>query len=187
MKIGKHLAALAVCGALAGIAHAGPTSPQAVVRKITLTAHIGDSLFVSKPDNSAWYDVVELNATDRAQQAFAMTLPIRVRTTNPDINVTLLQPLRLTNGRDDMANAKVVLAGNAGDAEIASGAARTITLVKPGHDGFYGYDETHNLKVSAHASAVSGATLINGSYHGDLVLMFEPAASAGRELAAAGE
>ncbi|WP_175762308.1 hypothetical protein [Burkholderia ambifaria] len=183
MKIGKHLAALAVCGALAGIAHAGPTSPQAVVRKITLTAHIGDSLFVSKPDNSAWYDVVELNATDRAQQAFAMTLPIRVRTTNPDINVTLLQPLRLTNGRDDMANAKVVLAGNAGDAEIASGAARTITLVKPGHDGFYGYDETHNLKVSAHASAVSGATLINGSYHGDLVLMFEPAASAGRELA----
>ncbi|WP_175917177.1 CS1 type fimbrial major subunit [Burkholderia pyrrocinia] len=192
MKIGKHLAALAACGALTGIAHAGPASPQAVVKKITLTAHIGDSLFVSKPDNSAWYDVVELNATDRAQQSFATTLPIRVRTTNPDINVTLVQPLRLSNGRDEMANAKVVLTGKAGDAEIASGAARTLTLVKPARGEFAGYDETRNLKVSAHVPVVSGATSTNGSYHGDLVLMFEPAASAGREpatgaVAAAGE
>ncbi|AWV02760.1 hypothetical protein DM992_25665 [Burkholderia sp. JP2-270] len=174
------------------IAHAGPTSPQAVVKKIALTAHIGDSLFVPKPDNSAWYDVVELNATDRTQQSFASTLPIRVRTTNPDINVTLLQPLRLSNGRAEMAHAKVVLTGNAGNAEIASGSARTLTLVKPARDGFDGYDETRNLKVSAHVPAVSGAASTNGTYHGDPVLMFEPATSAGREpatgaVSAAGE
>lgn len=92
-----------------------------------------------------------------------------------------------------MADARVVLTGKTGGAEIVFGSARTITLVKPGHDGFDGYDETRNLKVSAHVLVVSGATSTNGSGHGDLVLVFdEPAASAGREpatgaVAAAGE
>ncbi|MCA7963499.1 hypothetical protein [Burkholderia cenocepacia] len=191
MKIRTSLTALVACGALTGIAHAGPTSPQAVVKKITLTAHIGDSLFVSQPANTA-YGVVELSATDGRQPTFATTLPIRVRTTNPDINVTLLQPLRLSNGRDDLANTKVVLTGKAEDAEIAPGVGRTLMLVKPGRDGFDGYDETRNVKVSAQAPAVGGTAPINGHYRGDLVLVFEPAASAGREpttgaVAAAGE
>ncbi|MEK7893805.1 hypothetical protein [Burkholderia contaminans] len=191
MKIGTQLAVLVACGALAGVAHAGPASPQAVVKKITLTPHIGDSLFVSNPDNAA-YGVVELNATDARQQAFAAALPIRVRTTNPDINVTLLQPLRLSNGHDDLVSAKVLLTGNAGDAEIASDGARTLTLAKPAHDGFDGYDEVRTLKISAKAPVRGGAAPANGPYRGDLVLMFEPVASAGREpvtgaVAAAGE
>ncbi|WP_342705493.1 hypothetical protein OHZ10_18270 [Burkholderia arboris] len=183
MKIRIHLAILVACSALTGIAHAGSTSPHAVVKKIRLTAHIGDSLFVSKPDNSA-YDVVELNAMDGTQQTFATTLPLRVRATNPEIHVTLLQPLRLSNGRDDMVNAKVVLmAGGAGNADIAPGTARPITLVSPGHDGFDGYDETRNVKISAQAPGAGGAVSTNGCYRGDLVLVFEPAASAGREPA----
>ncbi|KAF1038068.1 MAG: hypothetical protein GAK33_02794 [Burkholderia lata] len=185
MKIGKQLAALVACGALTSIAHAGPASPQAVVKKITLTAHIGDSLFVSNPDDAA-YGVVELNATDARQQTFAAALPIRVRTTNPDINVTLLQPLRLSNGHDDLVDAKVLLTGNAGkagDAEIVSGGARTLTLAKSAHDGFDGYDETRTLKISARAPGAVGAASAHGPYRGDLVLMFEPAASAGREPA----
>ncbi|MGN7982731.1 hypothetical protein [Burkholderia sp. 22313] len=191
MKIGKQLAALAACGALTGIAHAGPASPHAVVKKITLTAHIGDSLFVSNPDNAA-YGVVELNATDAGQRTFAVALPMRVRTTNPEINVTLLQPLRLSNGRDDLVNAKVLLMSQAGDAEIASGGARTLTLTQPAHDGFDGYDETRTLKIRAQAPTGGGAASANGSYRGDLVLMFEPVASAGREpvtgaVAVAGE
>lgn len=192
MKIRTHLATLVACGALTGIAHAGPTSPQAVVKTIRLTAHIGDSLFASKPDDTA-YDVVELNAMDGAQQTFAATLPIRMRTTNPDINVTVLQPLRLSNGRDDMVNAKVVLmTGGAGTADIVPGAARPLTLVSRGHDGFDGYDETRNVKISAQAPVAGDAVSPNRHYRGDLVLVFEPAASAGREpatgaVASAGE
>ncbi|WGY70728.1 hypothetical protein KEC55_27285 [Burkholderia cepacia] len=184
MKIRTHLAAFVACSALTGIAHAGPTSPQMIVKKITLTAHIGDSLFASKPDNTA-YDVVELSATDGTQQTFAATLPIRVRTTYPDFNVMLLQPLRLSNGHEDMANAKVVLmTGGAGKADITPGAARPITLVSRGHDGFDGYDETRNVKISAQAPVAGDAASPNGRYRGDLVLVFEPAASAGREPAA---
>ncbi|MDR0242368.1 MAG: CS1 type fimbrial major subunit [Burkholderia sp.] len=192
MTIRTHLAALVASSALTGLAHAGPTSPQAVVKTITLVAHIGDSLFASKPDNTA-YDVVELTATDGTRQTFATTVPIRVRTTDPDIHVTLLQPLRLSNGRDDMVNAKVVLmTGGAANADIAPGAARAITLASRAHDGFDGYDETRNVKVSAQVPAAGDAASPNGRYHGDLVLVFEPAASAGREpatgaVAAAGE
>ena len=182
MKIRTHLATLVACSALTGIAHAGPASPQAVVKKITLTAHIGDSLFVSKPDNTAC-DVVELNAMDGTQQTLAAMPPLRVRTTNPEINVALLQPLRLSNGRDDLANAKVVLTGKAADAEIAPGGVRTLTLVSPGHEGFDGYDETRNVKISAQAPVADDAASPNGRYRGNLVLVFEPAASAGREPA----
>ncbi|WP_269503227.1 hypothetical protein [Burkholderia sp. IMCC1007] len=177
MKIHKHLAALAACGALTGLAHAGPTSPQAVVKKITLTAHIGDSLFASKPDDSALNDVVELSATDRAPQIVGATLPIRVRTTGPDINVVLLQP---------MADTKIVLTDRAGSVDMVPGAGRAVRLMKRSHDGFDGYDETRDLTISAPAPAVHGtAAPSGGRYPARVVLVFEPAASAGREPAAA--
>ena len=41
---------------------------RSVVKKITLTAQIGDSIFVSRPDGSGWYDHEELDATDRTQR-----------------------------------------------------------------------------------------------------------------------
>ncbi|KVE00331.1 CS1 type fimbrial major subunit [Burkholderia anthina] len=181
MKTSRHLVALAVSIALIEVAHAGQTSPQAVVKTIRLTAHIGDILFVSQPDDPA-YGLVELNDTDGKQQTFAAALPIHVRTTNPDINVTLLQPLRFSNGRDDMAHAKVVLTGKASSAEIAPGAAHALVATTRGRDG---YDETRMLKVSAQAPAASAAPPARGSYRGDLTLVFEPAASAGREPATA--
>ena len=184
MKTSRHLVALAVSIALIEVAHAGQTSPQAVVKTIRLTAHIGDILFVSKPDDAP-YGLVELNDTDGKQQTFAAALPIRVRTTNPDINVTLLQPLRFSNGRDDMAHAKVVLTGKASSAEIAPGAAHALVATTRGRDGFDGYDETRMLKVGAQAPAASVAPPARGSYRGDLMLVFEPAASAAREPATA--
>ncbi|WP_244097219.1 hypothetical protein [Burkholderia ambifaria] len=184
MKIHLQLAALVACGALTGIAEAGPTSPQAVVKTIKLTAHIGDSLFVSKPDDSAWNDVVELTAMDRAQRNFGATLPIRVRTTSPDVHVVLLQSPGALNGADGPGSAKVALTSNAGTPDMVSSAGRTITLVKRGRDGFDGYDETHDLQVSAPAPLVRAtAAPAGGREPGNLVLVFEPAASAGREPA----
>ena len=183
MKIGKYIIAAGACIAFTGLAQAGPTSPHAVVKTIRLTAHIGDSLFVSTSGGAAAHGVVELNATDGSPQTFGATLPIRVYTTNPDVRVALLQPLRLSNGRYDMTDAKVVLADKAGGADIAHDGARTLTLVKPGING---YDETRNLTIRANAPATRGAAGVNGSYRGDLVLMFEPVASAGDDTVPGG-
>ncbi|EDT41730.1 hypothetical protein [Burkholderia ambifaria] len=184
MKIHLQLAALAACGALTGSADAGPTSPQAVVKTIKLTAHIGDSLFVSKPDDSAWNDVVELTAMDSTQQNFGATLPIRVRTTSPDIHVVLLPPPGSLNGAEGPADTKVALTGNAGNPDMVSSAGRTITLVKRGRDAFDGFDETHDLQVSAPAPVVRATAAPAGAREPrNLVLVFEPAASAGREPA----
>ncbi|WP_260463967.1 hypothetical protein [Burkholderia sp. Bp8963] len=88
----------------------------------------------------------------------------------------LMQPLKLSNGNYEMTHAKVALTSNAGDAEIAQGAPRKVTQVKLGSDG---YDEVHNLKISVDVPIRQGAVSTNGSYSGGLVLMFEPAASAG--------
>ncbi|WP_063552479.1 hypothetical protein [Burkholderia territorii] len=183
MKIGKCIIAAAVCIAFTGIVHAGPTSPQAVVKTIRLSARIDDSLFVSKPDTAAGFDVIELKPTGGARQTFGATVPVRIYTTNPDVHVALLQPLTLSNGRYDMTDTKVVLANDAGHAEIVGDGARTLTLAKPGVNG---YDETRSLTVSASAPAAHGAVEVNGSYRGDLVLMFEPVASAGDERAPGG-
>ncbi|TCW82763.1 fimbrial assembly protein [Burkholderia sp. SRS-46] len=176
MKIHTLVLALGVSGALAGIAHAGQPSPQAVVKKITLTAHIGDSIFVSKPDGSTWYGTVELDANDYTQQSFNKTLPIRVWTKNPDFTVTLAHPLKLSNGSYEMANAQVVLTSTGGTQVVAPGTVGKITQVKQANGGF---DEIHDLKINVDAPARTGAARINGSYVGDLVLLFEPTASSG--------
>ncbi|WP_081081137.1 hypothetical protein [Burkholderia territorii] len=135
MKIGKCIIAAAGCIAFTGIVHAGPTSPQAVVKTIRLTARIDDSLFVSKPDTAAGYGVVELKPTGGARRAFGATLPVRIYTTNPDIHVALLQPLTLSNGRCDMTDTKVMLANDTGHTEIVGDGARTLTVAKPGING----------------------------------------------------
>ncbi|WP_322066307.1 CS1 type fimbrial major subunit [Burkholderia ubonensis] len=177
MKIGKLILTLCVSGVLAGIAHADQPSTQAVVKKIRLTAHIGDSIFVSRPDGSAWYDVVELIANDSTQKTFSKTLPIRVWTKTPDFIVTLARPLRLANGDAEMTNARVTLTAADGTSVVAPDTVRKVTQVRPGDDG--GFDEIHNLKISANAPARNGAARANGSYSGDLVLLFEPTAASG--------
>ncbi|KVV49194.1 hypothetical protein WT27_03315 [Burkholderia territorii] len=183
MKIGKCIIVATACIAFTCIVHAGPTLPQAVVKTIRLTARIDDSLFVSKPDTAAGYGVIELEPTGGARPTFGATLPVRIYTTNPDIHVALLQPLTLSNGRYDMTDTKVMLANDAGHAEIVGDGARTLTLARPGING---YDETRNLTVIATAPAAHGAADVNGSYRGDLVLMFEPVASAGDDKARGG-
>lgn len=173
MKLSKLVLAMGVTTALFGMAHTAQA--DTVSKKITLTAQINDGIFVSKPDGSTWYGTEELNATDYTQAKFEKTLPIRVWSKNADFNVSLAQPLKMSSGAYEMKNAKVSLSGNSGDAEVKFGAVQKITQVTAGNGGF---DEIHNLKIDVEAPTQIGTNSTNGSYSGDLVMVFEPVAAA---------
>ncbi|UQO38960.1 CS1 type fimbrial major subunit [Burkholderia cepacia] len=171
MKLSKIALALGMSAALFGMAHTAQA--DSVSKKITLTAQINDGIFVSKPDGKTWYDTEELQATDYTQSKFEKTLPIRVWTKNADFNVSLASALKMSNGHYEMKNAKVQLSSQAGDHDITSGVQKiTQTVASNG-----GFDETHFLKINVDAPTQAGTQSTNGSYSGDLVMVFEPAAA----------
>ncbi|ABB12989.1 CS1 type fimbrial major subunit [Burkholderia lata] len=179
MKLSKLVLAMGVTTALFGMAHTAQaeTTSNTVSKKITLTAQINDALFVSKPDGSTWYGTEELQATDYTQKQFEKSLPVRIWSSNADVNVSLAQPLKLTNGTYEMKEVKVALSSGAGDKEVKFGDGQKITQVSgvPGN-----FDEVHNLKISATApQAAEGGISTNGSYSGDLVMVFEPVPASG--------
>ncbi|WP_366919725.1 CS1 type fimbrial major subunit [Burkholderia orbicola] len=167
---------MGIAGALIGAAHAAPKSDNQISKKITLTAQINDSIFVSKPDGSTWYTTEELKAEDYTQKKFSASLPVRVWTKNADFNISLAQPLKLSSGAYEMKNAKVSISSQAGDKEITFGAAQKITQVTTGSGG---YDEVHDLKISVEAPTQVGNVSTGGSYSGDLVMLIEPVATSG--------
>ncbi|MGB3433889.1 fimbrial assembly protein [Achromobacter sp.] len=169
MKLSKILIAMGLAGASVGMAHAAPIS-----KTINLTAQIHDAIFVSKPDGSTWYGTEELTAKDYKQEEFTKTLPIRVWTTGPGFNVSLSKPLQLSNGPLQMDDSKVFITHSAGDTEVKFGKMEKIVQVA---QKSHGYDEQHDLKISVKApSKPANSTLsTNGSYSGELVLLFEPA------------
>ncbi|WGY71348.1 fimbrial assembly protein [Burkholderia cepacia] len=174
MKMKKISMVIGVAGALLG-AMSGAQA-DSVQKKITLTATINDAMFVSKPDGSTWYGTEALDPSDYTQAKFSKKLPIRVWTKNPDFNVSLAQPLKLSNGRYEMANATVVMGGGAGDSEVKFGSVQTITQAVVGNGG---YDEIHDVTINVDAPEQVGDVSTNGSYSGDLVMVFEPVAASG--------
>ncbi|WP_024913746.1 CS1 type fimbrial major subunit [Chania multitudinisentens] len=147
-----------------GIAHA-----EGVKKEITIVANINDAIFVSKPDGSTWYDREELFAKDYTQTEFASNdLPVRVYTTDDEVNVSLIQPL--TVARADGAQLADVAISFAGK-PVVQGTALNIkqTTVAPG-----GFDNTYTLKINAKAPTNAGVNGTNGQYQGDLVMLFEP-------------
>ncbi|OKP21417.1 CS1 type fimbrial major subunit [Serratia fonticola] len=153
----------------ASAVHAAPSNQ--VPKTIHLTAQISDSLFVSKPDGSSWYDVEEIKPVDYKQQQFTKTLPIRVWSKNESFKVTLAQPLKMSNGNYEMPNAKVTLDTGAGAKALTTGTASEIKQVtKSGTE----YDQVYNLNITLDAPAVVNGLSTNGSYSGDLVMLFEP-------------
>jgi hypothetical protein len=174
MKLSKLVLALGMTTALFGMAHTAQA--ESVSKKITLTAQINDGIFVSKPDGSTWYGTEELEANDYTQTKFSKSLPIRVWTKNADFNISLAQPLKMSSGNYEMKNAKVTLGSTAGDSEVKFGAVKKITQTTSGNGG---YDEVHNLKINVDAPTKVGTQSTNGSYSGDLVMVFEPVAAAG--------
>ncbi|RQV74575.1 CS1 type fimbrial major subunit [Burkholderia anthina] len=178
MKLNKIALALGMGAALFGMAQTAQAQTaklDSVSKKITLTAQINDAMFVSKPDGSTWYGTEELNATDYKQKQFTKTLPIRIWTKNPDFNVSLAQELKMSSGKYEMKNAQVTLSSNGGDKAVAFGSTQKITQVAKTLDG---YDEVHNLKIDVEAPDMIGTNSTNGSYSGDLVMVFEPVAAA---------
>jgi hypothetical protein len=148
-----------------GVAHA-----EGVKKEITIVANINDAIFVSKPDGSTWYDKEELFAKDYTQTEFASNdLPVRVYTTDSEVNVSLVQPL--TVARADGAQLSNVAISFAGKPVVQGTPLKvTQTTTAPG-----GYDNTYTLKINAKAPTNAAGTT-NGSYQGDLVMLFEPKA-----------
>lgn len=147
-----------------GMAHAA----NGVKKEITIVANINDAIFVSKPDGSTWYDKEELYATDYRQAAFASNdLPVRVWTTDDEVNVSLMQPL--TVARPDGAQLSAVAVTFAGKPVVQG----TVLNIKQVNGTTGAYDSTYTLKINAKApTVVTGSS--NGSYQGDLVMLFEP-------------
>ncbi|RQR52305.1 fimbrial assembly protein [Burkholderia sp. Bp9002] len=172
MKLNKLVLALGVSAALFGIAQTAQA--DSVSKKITLSAQINDGIFVSKPDGTTWYGTEELEPTDYTQSKFSKTLPVRVWTKSKDFNVSLAQQLKLSSGKYEMKNAKVTLASTAGESEVKFGAVQKISQAIVGNGG---YDEVHNLKINVDAPTQVGTISTNGSYSGDLVMLFEPVAA----------
>lgn len=168
MKLNKILIALGLAGALVGMAHAAPVS-----KTITLTAQINDAIFVSKPDGSTWYGTEELEAKDYKQEEFTKTLPIRVWSKVPAFRVSLAKPLQLSSGPYQMTNASVAITHVAGEKVLAFGTPQDIPQISSRNGG---YDEQHDLKISVKAPTkpAPNSPSTNGSYSGDLVLLFEP-------------
>lgn len=174
MKLSKLVLAMGVTTALFGMAHTAQA--DSVSKKITLSAQINDGIFVSKPDGSTWYGTEELDANDYTQTKFSKSLPVRVWTKSPDFNISLAQPLKMSSGNYEMKNAKVTLGSTAGDSEVTFGAQQKITQTVVANGG---YDEVHNLKINVDAPTQVGTLSTNGSYSGDLVMVFEPVAASG--------
>ena len=144
-------------------------------KKITLTAQINDAIFVSKADGSTWYGTEELEAADYRQKSFSKSLPVRVWTKSADFKVSLQQPLKMSNGFYEMKNAKVTFSSGAGENEVKFGAPLSVKQVTSTADGF---DEIHNVVVNVEApTKTAGGPETNGSYSGDLVMVFEPVAA----------
>ncbi|HDR9482185.1 TPA: fimbrial assembly protein [Burkholderia aenigmatica] len=163
MNATKIVLALCMGATLVGAAHADPVS-----KTITLTAQINDAIFVSKPDGSTWYSTEELNADDYHQNHFSKTLQVRVYSTKADFNVSLAQPLQMTSGKHMMLNPSVVL----GDKDFSKGTAK-VTQTTPGADAGT-FDQTYDLKIGVDSPTVPAGESRNGSYSGDLVMLFEP-------------
>lgn len=141
---------------------------EGVKKEITIVANINDAIFVSKPDGSTWYDKEELFAKDYTQTEFSSRdLPVRIYTTDNEVNVSLVQPL--TVARADGAELSNVSISFASKPVVKGTPVKiTQTTTAPG-----GYDNTYVLKINAKAPTNSTGTT-NGQYQGNLVLLFEP-------------
>lgn len=178
MKLSKFATLLSLSLFACASVNAANTSAGSVSKKITLTAQISDSIYVSKPDGTSWYNTEELEADDNMQKHFSKMLPFRVWSKSKDFKISLAQPLILSNGHYDMLNTKVIVGTPLGDIDVKYGAGQTITQPVGDKEGF---DSVYNVVIETDAPVADetqGSPSTIGSYSGDLVMLFEPSAAA---------
>lgn len=178
MKLSKFATLLSLSLFACASVNAAEKSEGSISKKITLTAQISDSIYVSKPDGTSWYNTEELEADNNQQKHFSKMLPLRVWSKNKDFTISLAQPLILSSGYYEMQNTKVTMATPRGDVDVKYGAAQTITQTVKSEGGF---DSVYNLFINMDAplsATEQGSPSIIGSYSGDLVMLFEPSAAA---------
>jgi hypothetical protein len=149
-----------------------------VTKTISITATIGDSIFVSRPQGGGWYQTVDLAANDGTQQSFASSIPVQVWSSTPEFNVSLVHPLEIvrTDSAYIMDGVKVRFAdaGGKGKDLGTSGVVQTFNQkAKVGN----GYQSVYQLNVNAHAPKSNGNADTQGLYTGEMVMLFEIAAS----------
>ncbi|WP_158610233.1 fimbrial assembly protein [Herminiimonas sp. KBW02] len=166
MKLNSILFALGM-----GVFFYSPVHAQPIVKTIKLTAHISDTIHISKPDGASWYGEEALLPTDRKQTSFSNTFPIRIWSNQADFNMLLVQPLRMVNGGYEMTDARVSVLQNNVERELTS-QSMAMKQTRAEADG---YDQIYQLKVSAKPPVrTPGGADINGYYRGDLIVLFEP-------------
>lgn len=165
MKLNKLIIALGLSVASIGVA----TAADPLAKSIDLKATINDSIFVSKPDGSTWYDTVEeLAPNNYTQTEFSKTLQVRVYSSLNGFQVSLAQPLTLVNGGLSMTG--VAKLGG----KTLSTTAEKIKMTVASAAGGTAHDETYDLEIKATPPAATpGGASRNGAYTGKLAMVFE--------------
>lgn len=168
MKVKLYSAALALCmgSAVVGMAQAAGGPP--LQKKITLTADINDTIFVSKPDGVSWYTTEALDS-DYLQTHFNKTLKVLVYSTTEKFTVALAQPLVMNSSTStySMQNPVVKLSGI-----DFTNASATVTQKTTGPKAGT-YRDQYDLSIDVDAPTVATGDSPNGSYSGDLIMVFE--------------
>lgn len=166
MKLNKLIIAIGLSAASIGVASAA----DPLTKSIDLKATINDSIFVSKPDGSSWYDTVEeLQANNHTQTKFSKKLEVRVYSSMNGFQVSMVTPLTLTNGGLGM-DGTVKLGG-----KTLSATAEKIKMTTPAGNGApaTARDEVYDLEIEAIPRAVAAGISRNGAYTGKLAMVFE--------------
>lgn len=171
MKLNKIILAIGLGAAAIGVATAAP-----LTKTITVGATINDAIYVSLPDGTSWYSGTQsLDALDGYKQSkFAKTLPVRVYSSGNAFNISLEKKLVLAgNNGYSMTDTKVEIADSAsatGPVALSTNAYKVKQTTASGT----AYDDVYNITISANApTAIQNGASLNGTYSGDLALVFE--------------
>lgn len=164
MKLNKIIIAIGLSAASIGVA----TAADPMTKSIDLKATVNDTIYVSKPDGSTWYDTVEeLEANNHTQTKFTKKLQVRVYSSMNGFQVSLASPLSLQNGGLTMTTVAKL-----GDKTLST-TAEKIKMTTAASTGAPAHDQVYDLDIEATPPAVVKDVSRNGAYTGKLAMVFE--------------